>query len=422
MSTRLRHWACLVTATLNLTAIACGETSIVALDRQSADCAPPSSGEPALLAADFSDFVGVGLRLGYGATAYADVHQVQAALVELGVRHVADVADDAVQLDSITETNVSTLLLDARATTPPALSPSAARKLDLVQLMQPRLSAQAQLADWQTAIDHDIAALRQALHDRPDLAAVRLVAPALPKSVLHGVATALVNEVDLALVTQWPGASNPGDAQLQAAIDDTDLLFGGRPRVMTQVGYSTSLAGEVGAQPSVESELVQAKYTARLLLTLFRRGWERVYLAQLCDWSLADSAFEDRLGLVRADFTRKPAFVVVRNLLQLLSGPRPATLAGKLSYRWVGDTSDLRQLLFQDGAGRFYVIVWLEVPSTDATLSRQLTLDLRDPVDSVNTYHPEVSSFPLERSTAPTLAVTVTDWPTVLQITPTCPP
>ena len=79
----------------------CGDVQVLALAppaplEPSPTCAPAAaSGEAARPADDWADFVGVGLRLGYSDTPYADRAQVSSALLELGVRHVAEISADA---------------------------------------------------------------------------------------------------------------------------------------------------------------------------------------------------------------------------------------------------------------------------------------------------------------------------------------
>jgi len=92
------------------------------------------------------------------------------------------------------------------------------------------------------------------------------------------------------------------------------------------------------------SEAVQAVYAVRTYLQHFTDGIGRTYMYELMEESpdpgLTNS--EDHFGLLRSDFSEKPAFVAIKNLLSLN-----------------GDsTGDLQQLVLQRANGSYVVALW----------------------------------------------------------------
>jgi len=108
------------------------------------------------------------------------------------------------------------------------------------------------------------------------------------------------------------------------------------------------------------SEAVQAVYAVRTYLQHFTDGIGRTYMYELMEESpdpgLTNS--EDHFGLLRSDFSEKPAFVAIKNLLSIVGHGAPVT-ATPLPLSLNGDsTGDLQQLVLQRANGSYVVALW----------------------------------------------------------------
>ena len=76
---------------------------------------------------------------------------------------------------------------------------------------------------------------------------------------------------------------------------------------------------------------------------------------------------EDHFGLLRSDYSEKPAFVAIKNLLSIVGYVAPATPT-PLPYSLSGDTAgDLQQLVLQRANGSYLVALWRTASIWDHT-------------------------------------------------------
>ena len=68
-------------------------------------------------------------------------------------------------------------------------------------------------------------------------------------------------------------------------------------------------------------------------------------------------------GLVRADFSEKPAYRSIRNLISLLNDRGEPFTPSRLKYSLAGATPDVHHTLLQKRNGDFYLLVWQEIAS-----------------------------------------------------------
>ena len=127
------------------------------------------------------------------------------------------------------------------------------------------------------------------------------------------------------------------------------------PFFSTETGYNNDLSLKGRAVP----ESVSAVYMPRLIINQWNSGAKRTYIYELV------SSLNEDFGLVRSDFTPKPAFYAVSNLLKLLSDPGPTFQPGTLSYGIKGGDTALCHALFQKRDGSFYLAIWVEKSSYD---------------------------------------------------------
>ena len=135
-----------------------------------------------------------------------------------------------------------------------------------------------------------------------------------------------------------------------------------KPWWVTETGYHTSPnATEALYQPGV-TDIAQSKYVPRLYLDYFAAGIPYTSVYELIDEHDDKTNAEANYGLMYYDGTPKPAYGALRNLLSLLADRGAAFTPSSLAYTLGGATSTIRQSLFEKRDGRFYLVLWNDVP------------------------------------------------------------
>lgn len=196
--------------------------------------------------------------------------------------------------------------------------------------------------------------------------------PVIGPSLVHSESYAMLGDVheyfDYANLHNYFGGHNPGTSGWGAGnaqgnrygsmawqLDLLKINSPSLPFFSTETGYTNDLALKGRAVP----ESVSAVYMPRLIINQWNSGAKRTYIYELV------SSLNEDFGLVRSDFTPKPAFYAVSNLLKLLSDPGPTFQPATLSYGIKGGDSALRHALFQKRDGSFYLAIWVEKSSYD---------------------------------------------------------
>lgn len=199
-----------------------------------------------------------------------------------------------------------------------------------------------------------------------------------------------------------PGPRAESDLARHAAV------YPNKPFVVPQVGYSTEVGGV--------TELVQAKYTTRMLLEHMRLGIRRTYILDLSDSRDAPDGY----GIVHGDGAPKPAFTALRRLIELVADPGPAFAPGRLAFALVGAPADVHQMLLQKRNGVFYLALWREIASTDEDAGVPVVLQLALPARSLKAYAPLAQAAPVAVGSGSSFTVVVSDAPSLVVIEPGC--
>lgn len=165
------------------------------------------------------------------------------------------------------------------------------------------------------------------------------------------------------------------------------IVTGDKPVIVTESGYHNALETTSGHFPT--SERATAQYMPRLLFEYFRREVPRVFSYQLIDQtSSPEAAWMTRTGLLRSDYSPKPAYRTMKNTLRLLADPGPTFTPGALAYGLRNASADLRQVLVQKRNGNFYLVLWRDVEVWDPIArtaipvqTRTVTVDLAEAAD-----------------------------------------
>jgi hypothetical protein len=140
-------------------------------------------------------------------------------------------------------------------------------------------------------------------------------------------------------------------------------IYAGKPAVVTELGWGNEMPP---AQGNVD-ERASGSYIPKGLLINAQRGVPRTYIYSLLDdfaapvppvpgGAVTVPKHDNTYGLLRSDFSHKPAFDNVKNLLTLLKDPGPSFTPGTLSYTLAGEHLD--QLLLQKRDGSFWLALW----------------------------------------------------------------
>ncbi|MBE9014560.1 hypothetical protein IQ250_30675 [Pseudanabaenaceae cyanobacterium LEGE 13415] len=187
--------------------------------------------------------------------------------------------------------------------------------------------------------------------------------------------------------------------------------------IVTETGYHNGINDRETTHKAV-TEQVSAKYIPRTFLEFYNRGIKRTFLYEFLDQRPLPDA-ENNFGIIRADGTPKPAFYALRNMIQVLNDKPGSTANGSLSYYFSGDVKDLRHLLLQKSNGEFYLVMWLNSESTDATKTQRVTVNLLTPTQQAATFLPNRSSSATATFNAPSrVTMDVPDAPIILKVVP----
>jgi hypothetical protein len=173
--------------------------------------------------------------------------------------------------------------------------------------------------------------------------------------------------MDAGGIHPYTQCQSPTPAYDQAQMARAGVAAPGKPVWATEAGNTTALNETSGMRPCSES--VQAVYAVRTYLQHFADGIGRTYMYELAEESpdpgLTNS--EDHFGLLRSDYSEKPAFVAIKNLLSIVGWGSPVAPA-PLQSSFSGDTAgDLQHLVLQRANGSYLVALWRTASIWDHT-------------------------------------------------------
>lgn len=353
---------------------------------------------------DFVSSVGINIHASYNNTAYGDHDRVAAALRDLGIVHIRDglvpdrdrdqypflrrlaaegICANLIIGDSKADTNQIDVVVD-----------DLAQVASAVDLLESSNESDLTIGDnWSARLAAYQPELVERVKRDPAVPDVPLLGPTFGRTNAMRVAATMSLPFDVGALHPYPGGGPPSqhlDENFAAAAFPDDA-----PVVATEHGYHTAL-GETAIQPGVPED-VAAVYVPRVFLESYAAGIDRTYLYELVDQSPDpdDDTGASQFGLLRSDFSDKPAAAAVRNLLTILGGRAPVPLdATALRVHVVSDTADVRGLLLQDGGGAWWLALWRQVSVYDVDREARLdvapadaTVVVGQPVD-VDVYRP----------------------------------
>ncbi len=388
---------------------------------------------PARSANSFVESIGVNTHTYYLDTSYNNFSLVEQRLQELGVRHirenlVANVPYQYERLNKLAADGIhSTLILGSPENGIGGLN-------ELISTLKNDVSNSVEAVEGPNEWDlsgggswmEKLAPYQQALYNdiksSPATASLPVIGPPLGNT--ESVASNIAGSMDYGSIHSYPNAEPP-ESNLTQEFSFASRMSGSKPLVATETGYHTALAYQGGHRPI--SEAAEATYMPRLFLGYFNRGIARTFDYELVDEhpDPTDAEPESNFGLLHSDFSPKPAFTALSNLISILNDPGSSFTPGSLEYNVGGDTEELQQTLLQKQDGTYYLALWRSSSVWNPTTktpekgqSGRVELELGAPVGSVAEYMPNLSGQPVRtlRGNGNSLSVEVGPQVVILQL------
>jgi hypothetical protein len=412
----------------------------------------PMSARPAN---EFLDSLGVDTHLLQADTPFGQrPADVAAALTRLGIRHVRDaippdgdpaalarlqtVAATGIHFDFIAPRPAPNAASDAGRITPFVAEISKDFASSTEQIEGPNEYDNQDDATWPTVLKRYQKALATAVRSDPDanVRSLPLLAPSLVGAKMADRASSLagITAVDAGNLHVYPLGAAPEASALDERTALTRRYISGptAPIFVTEAGYHNALNTTQPGHPPIP-ESVGGSYTTRLFLDNFRKGIARTYAYELVDEganrvdasSVDDTARryrEANFGLLRFDFSEKPAATAVRNLTTILADGSTPFTPGPLDVGIDNAPSDLHTVLLEKSDGSFYLALWRPSSLWD----RQALVRL-DPADTPLTvrldhdaelavYRPTAGADPVTQTEANAVTLGVGADPVILRV------
>jgi hypothetical protein len=337
-----------------------------------ADAVKPAS------ARDFRDSIGVTTHIVYYDTAYGDWPRIVEKLEQLGVRHLRDgVAANpawrdwnARYYDAVELAAAHGMRFNFGMGEPGNPRGTLEQVVDVVA---GRLRYAAEALEGPNEFDHFVGGRRwptklrtygrelyRKVKAHPSLRPLPLLAPTF--STLDGPQRygKQSNWVDVGNVHPYTGGLSPRPELVRAAVARARITAGRKPVWATEAGFHNALRTTDSENQPPTSESAAAVYLLRTFLEHFKGGINRTYVYELIDEKpdprLRDP--EQHFGLLRQDFTPKPAFKALRNLLTLVGGSDERVHARPLRVRVSSRHHGVRRLVLQKADGTYLVALW----------------------------------------------------------------
>jgi hypothetical protein len=331
-------------------------------------------------AAAFRDSLGVNVHSSYYDTVYTHAGRIGDAIVDLGLRHVRDGAiyssvDPAYhefvwgKQDALRDRGLRFDFVftpewcgDGVGTVRQNLDNIAERYPNAVATFEgPNEADKYCTTDWQNRTSSFTSQLFAEVREHPS-AAIRsrpIVAPSFVGNLGAGIADH-GRYIDFGNTHPYTGCASPSPRHLHEVIAGAQKVNPGEPVFATEVGFHTALGYDPasGAQPPCD-ERTGAVYTLRTALEHFKAGIARSFFYEAIDLAPDPGRTEPEwnFGLLRNDFSPKPAYTALKNLLSAVGSGAPAALE-PLTLSVDSGPDDLRTLVLQRADGSYVVALW----------------------------------------------------------------
>ena len=395
---------------------------------------PANQAEMAQSADAFVNSVGVNVHLHYTNTPYGDFPSVETALKQLGVRHIRDGLAGTVinsyfdRLNELGRLGIKGIFVtnpgesDSVLVSFPSRVPASFEGYE-----SPNEYDIGHGPDWAATVDNFLSRLHDAVKSDPATSVYPIIGPSLTQPGSFPKAAATAQFFDYANLHNYMGGRNPGTSgwggggygSIDWNLSLAKKAWPDKPIMTTETGYLTNVS-----KPQSIPEEVAGKYLPRLLLEQWEHGIRRTYIYQLMDFGDQTRSNDVSFGLLHSDFSPKPAYTAIRNMIRLLSDPGPSFPTGKLQYSLTGDAAGVDHALFEKRDGTFYLALWVEKSSYDVDAKKMLPVS--DHAVTVATDKPMIvhlhsleedgSMRTAAMGTQQTTTLKLSDWITVIEL------
>jgi hypothetical protein len=403
--------------------------------------APTAWAAPARPADDFVESVGVNVHLSYDSSSpYRNYPMVEQKLSELGVRYIRDGIHPGQpfqyqELRRLADRGIRTDVIVGDPLQRWGIGPLPTQLALIKSQLGGAVASLEAPNEYDNQGDPNWAANLRSYQQQlwtlakadPALASYPIVGPSFVSRDSQQALGDIRPWTDYGNIHPYPGGDSPDrDSHMDAEMAAPTASVGSKPLQATETGYHNALNFQGGHKPA--SEAAAGVYYPRLYLDYFRRGISRTFGYELIDQRPDPGMGDDeaRFGLLRNDWSEKPAFVAMRRLIALMSDQGAAFSPTPLDYSIQGGRSSLRQMLFQKRDGTYLLALWNADRIWDPTTRQPITPDpgtvhltLPSRAAQVDVYRPNDSDAPvLSRSAVSSLDLDVSPSVSVVKITP----
>jgi hypothetical protein len=212
-----------------------------------------------------------------------------------------------------------------------------------------------------------------AVRAQPSLNGVPVIGPTIVKWGNYPIVGNLTDALDRGNIHPYAGGQTPTTTHTTSELTRETQVAGSQPTIATEAGFHNALKATTGQPPVPES--VGAAYTLRTVLEHYADGVPRTYLYELLDETSEPALTkpEQHFGLLRNDFSPKPAFTALKTMLGFIgtgTPARPTDVPLKLS----GDTTGIQHLLLQRGDGSVVLAMWQTASLWDVTARKSTSV------------------------------------------------
>jgi hypothetical protein len=214
-------------------------------------------------------------------------------------------------------------------------------------------------------------------HPDPVIRSLPVIGPSFARAGAAAQLGDVRRWLDVRNTHPYTGCLSPTPEHVQRyGIDDYEPAGGSKPVFATEVGFHTAVASRnPGEQPPCD-ERTAGVYTLRTVLEHFKAGIRRTYLYEAIDlWP--DPAREKaswNFGILRNDFSPKPAYTSLQNLLATTRSGEAVELA-PLPLEVERGPGDLRELLLRRADGAYVLALWRQISVWDRDARQALPVE-----------------------------------------------
>lgn len=340
--------------------------------------------EPARSAAAFIDSIGVQTHINYVDTPYVHWNRVREELVRLGIHHVRD----ALPMNSAFVEDYRELAAENIRCTCGVTSNEVLTQEDIVHAAEAARDVEALEAPNECDAGKNcggggaggvarVTAMLPLLSGAAHKLRVPLIGPSFTRAEAYASTGPIAQWIGFNNLHVYFGGRNPGtegwgagDAEghrygsMDWWLDQSNVNAAGVSSLITETGYE---AFDFPSRSGTVPVDIGAIYLVRTLLLAWNYGIPRTFIYELLD-EFPGSGY----GLLRHDFSEKPAYTELRNLLLLLGTPAEDLAPQALEMTFIGGDANLCHTLLQENRGSYYLIMWLEKPGYDAVTQRRI--------------------------------------------------